>query len=142
MDKLQGRIASFESRSVTREDFFQNKSITEQVPGDRLALHYSIEIPTGWKPDNVYYCKNPKTDKNILRAPVNDPKPTEYEVPKLKTLKAASYADPFDCKDPVLAAELKQRCEARVVPFDFDKNTNRPIVCIQVIFRHYRYHCY
>ena len=127
IDKIQGRIASLESRSITREDFLQNKQVAEIVPNDRLQLHYFIEIPKGWKPAREYYRKYPKIEKLVLRAS-DDSKPTEYEDPKFKTAKTASYADPYDCNDPNLAADLKRRSAERVVPLEFEKDTNRPIV--------------
>ena len=123
MEALQSRFTSLESRSISREEFFQVKTGINSIPTDRLSRCNFIELPKGWEPAKEYFRKDPSKDPIIDRG--TSEKPREYEDPKLKTV---DYADKEDCYDSDLAAKLQLHSKGRQVQMKFELSTNRPIV--------------
>ena len=133
-----------ETRTVTREDFtMESKKVEASTDGkstlDRRALATFIKLPTNWVPPKQYFRKDLKSQVVIERAsvlptevgwssPMSSYAPIEYNDPKLLTPEATSYADPADCTNPALAKDIQRRSAARVIKFQIDTKTGRPIV--------------
>ena len=133
-----------ETRTVTREDFtMESKKMEASTDGkstlDRRALATFIKLPTNWVPAKQYYRKDIKSQVAIERAPLLPTEvswssqlpsyaPVEYTDAKLSKPEASSYADAPDCSNPALAKEIQRRAAARVIKFQIDTKSGRPIV--------------